>query len=215
MTRRLFLLATMVCLVMVSTVPAQADAESDDLHRTGLTRARSLARWALGESPSPLLSAFEGDCGDRVGNAFFLAPPIGQDMELRCRVPLDTAIVFSHAAWFTTIPADGSTDAEIIAAANDGFDPVSSWVTFDGDRVGLSGKTFNLGAFTVWSEPGSFYDEIGLGTGGVRTSLTGTVMTLPPQDACGRHVIKAAVDFGVPDEVFSVTYRIRIGRCDD
>src|SRR5687767_10580088 len=105
MTRRLFLLATMVCLVMVSTVPAQAGAESDDLHRTGLTRARSLARWALGGSPSPLLSAFEGDCGDRVGNAFFLAPPIGQDMELRCRVPLDTAIVFSHAAWFTTIPA--------------------------------------------------------------------------------------------------------------
>lgn len=215
MTRRLLLLAMMVCLVLVSAVPAQAGADSDDLQRTGLTRARSLARWALGESPSPLLAAFEGDCGDRVGNAFFLAPPIAENIELRCRVPLGTAIVFSHAAWFASIPADGSTDAEIIAVANEGFDPVSSWVTFDGHRVGLSGKTFNLGAFTVWSEPGSFYDEIGLGTGGVRTSLTGTVMTLPPQHACGRHVIEAAVDFGVPDEVFSVTYRIRIGRCDD
>ncbi len=215
MIRRLLLLASIGCFVVGGAVPAHADADGDDLHKTGLTRARSLARWALGEGPSPLLMAFEGDCGDRVGNAFFLAPPIGQDMELRCRVPLDTAIVFSHAAWFTTIPADGSTDAQIIAAANAGFDPVSSWVTFDGERVGLSGKTFNLGAFTVWSEKGSFYDEIGLGTGGVRTSLTGTIMTLPPQDECGRHVIKTAVDFGVPDEVFSVTYRIRIGGCDD
>ena len=214
MVRRLFLIVVIVCFVVVGAAPAHASADADDFHRTGLPRAQRLTRWALGSSPSPLLAALEGDCGSRVGNAFFIAPPIAENLELRCRVPSGVAIVFSHAAWFTAIPFDGSTVAEISAAANAGFDPVSSWVRFDGERVGLAGKTFNAGAFDVRSDPGSFYDVIGAGTGVIRTSITGTFMTLPPQ-ACGRHVLESAVDFGVPGEVFSGTYRIRIGSCDD
>ena len=214
MARRLFLLVSLVCLVLMAAPPAHASADADDWHRTGTFRARSLARWALGSSPSPLLASLEGDCGGVVGNAFFIAPPIAEDLELRCRVPSGTAIVFSHAAWFTFIPADGTTDAEIIAAADAGFDPVLSRVTFDGERVGLSGKTFNAGAFNLRSESGSFLDAIGVGTGVIRTSITATVMTLPPQ-RCGNHVLESAVDFGVPGEVFSGTYHIRIGGCDD
>jgi hypothetical protein len=216
MVRRISLLALMVSLMMV-VLPAHANAHGDDdvgIHRTGIHRTRTYTRWALGESPSPLLASLEGDCGDVIGGAFFIAPPIAEDLELRCRVPHGRAIVFSHAAWFTSIPADGSNDAEIIAAANAGFAPVLSRVTFDGDRVGLRGKTFNAGAFTVQSEPGSFYDVIGVGTGPIRTSITATFLTVPPLE-CGRHIIRSAVDFGVPDQAFSGTYRIRIGGCDD
>jgi hypothetical protein len=212
MGRRLFLIASIACFMVVSVAPSHAGADADDLHRTALHRTRTFTRWALGSSPSPLLEALEGDCGSVVGNAFFIAPPIAEGLDLRCRVPRGKAIVFSHAAWFTSVPADGSTDAQIIAAANAGFAPVRSRVTFDGHRVGLSGKTFNAGAFDVRSFKGSFYDAIGLGTGVIRTSITGTFMTLPPQ-RCGRHVFKSAVDFGVPGEVFSGTYRIRIGGC--
>jgi hypothetical protein len=215
MARRLFQIALTVCLVVVASAPSQAAAGAGDFHRTGQHRARTFTRWALGSSPSPLLAALEGDCGAVVGNAFFIAPPIAENLELRCHVPSGKAIVFSHAAWFTAIPFDGSTDAEIIAAANAGFDPVTSWVKFDGDRVGLAGKTFNAGAFNVRSHPDSFYDVIGAGTGVIRTSITGTFMTLPPQK-CGKHVIESAVDFGVPDEVFSGTYHVRIGgSCTD
>jgi hypothetical protein len=214
MIRRISLLALLFCLVTVF-LPASAQAGDDaGIHRTGQYRARSYARWALGESPSPLLASLEGDCGGVVDGRFFIAPPIAENLEIWCRVPADTPIVFSHAAWFGWIPADGTTDAEIIAAAEAGFAPVTSWVTYDGDRVGTRGKTFNLGAFTIRSESGSFYDAIGVGTGPIRTSLTATVMTIPPQ-GCGRHDLASAVDFGVPGEVFSGTWHIRVGGCKD
>lgn len=213
MPRRISLLA-LTALFVMALVPAPAHADDDaGIHRTGQFRARTYARWALGASPSPLLASLEGDCGERVGGAFFIAPPIAENLELVCRIPHGLPIVFSHAAWFTFIPADGSTDAEIIAAADAGFTPVTSWVRFDGDRVGVRNKTFNLGAFTVHSEPGSFLDVIGVGTGPIRASLTGTFLTIAP-GLCGRHVLRSAVDFGVPGEVFSGTYRIRV-RCEE
>ncbi len=210
MVRRISFLALMVSLLMVATMPARAGVAG--IHRTHQFRAREYSRWALGSSPSPLLASLEGACGAVVDGRFFIAPPIAEDLELWCDVPADTPIVFSHAAWFTFSPADGTTDAELVAAADAGFAPVSSWVKFDGDRVGTSGKTFNLGAFTIRSRSGSFLDAIGVGTGPIRTSLTGTFLTIPTQ-GCGRHVIESAVDFGVPDEVFSGTYHIRIGGC--
>ena len=213
MIRRISLLGLMVSLVMVAVVPARAGDDAG-IHKTGQYRARAYARWALGEGPSPLLLALEGDCGDVVDGRFFIAPPIAKDLEIWCRVPADTPIVFSHAGWFTWIPVDGDTDAEIIAAAEGNFALVTSWVRYDGDRVGVKDKTFNLGAFTVRSESGSFYDEIGVGTGPIRTSLTATVLTIPPR-GCGNHELAAAVDFGVPDEVFSGTWHIRIRGCDD
>lgn len=213
MSRRISLLA-LTALFVTALVAAHAVADDDaGIHRTGLHRARTYTRWALGESPSPLLASLEGDCGERVGGAFFIAPPIAENLELVCRVPQGLAIVFSHAAWFTSIPVDGSTDAEIIAAAEAGFAPVTSWVRFGGDRIGVRARTFNAGAFTVQSEPGSFYDVIGAGTGPIRTSITGTFLTIPP-GLCGRHVMRSAVDFGLPGQVFSGTYRIRV-RCDD
>ncbi|MGZ8631695.1 MAG: hypothetical protein ACXWZF_12130 [Actinomycetota bacterium] len=211
MVRRISLLVLMVSLLMVAAIPARAGVAG--IHRTHQHRAREYSRWALGSSPSPLLASLEGPCGGVVGGRFFIAPPIAENLELWCDVPAGTPIVFSHAAWFTFIPADGSTDAEIIAAADAGFAPVSSWVTFDGDRVGTRGKTYNLGAFTIHSKPGSFLDAIEVGTGPIRTSLTATFLTIPPQ-RCGRHLLESAVDFGVPDEVFSGTYHITIGGCD-
>jgi hypothetical protein len=211
MVRRISLLALFVSLVTV-VLPASAHADDAGIHRTGQYRARTYSRWALGASPSPLLASLEGQCGGVVGGRFFIAPPIAENLELWCDVPAGSPIVFSHAAWFTFIPADGSTDAEIIAAADAGFAPVSSGVSFDGDRVGTRGKTFNLGAFTIHSKSGSFLDAIEVGTGPIRTSLTGTFLTIPPQ-GCGRHLLESAVDFGVPGEVFSGTYHITIGGC--
>jgi hypothetical protein len=213
MARRSLLLVSMVCLVVVSAVPARAD--DDGIHRTGIGRARTLTRWALGDSSNPLVAALEGDCGAVVDGRFFMAPPIVENLEVTCRVRHGLPIVFSHAAQFTWIPAYGTTDAEIIAAADALFTPITSWVRFDGDRVGVRNKTFNLGAFTVRSEAGSFYDGvIGLGTGAIRTSLTGTFLTIPP-DGCGRHVLRSFVDFGRAGEVFGGTYHIRIVGCDD
>lgn len=136
MVRRISLLA-LTALFEAALVPAPAQADDDaGIHRTGQFRARSYARWALGDSPSPLLASLDGDRGQRVGGAFFIAPPIAANLELVCRVPHGLAIVFSHAGWFTWIPADGSTDAEIIASANANFAPVTTWVRFDGERVG-------------------------------------------------------------------------------
>jgi hypothetical protein len=211
MVQRIWLLALIVSLVTV-VPPASAHADDAGIHRTGQYRARTYSRWALGASPSPVLASLEGQCGGVVDGRFFIAPPIAEDLELWCDVPADTPIVFSHAAWFTFVPADGSTDAQIIAAADAGFAPVTSRVRFDGDRIGTRGKTYNLGAFTIRSKSGSFLDAIGVGTGPIRTSLTGTFVTIPPR-RCGRHLLESAVDFGVPDEVFSGTYHIRIGGC--
>jgi hypothetical protein len=218
MARRVALLALLVTFVLaVATPPLAAHSSDDDvrIHRTRQYHARNYARWALGESPSPLLASLEGDCGDVVERRFYIAPPIEQELELRCRVRHGLPIVFSHAGWFTSIPADGSTDAEIIAAANAGFATiVESWVRFDGERVGVRGKTFNLGAFTIRSAEGSFYDVIGIGTGRIRTSLTGTFLTIKGLD-CGRYVLKSAVEFDAPGEVFSATHRIRVVGCHD
>ena len=211
MVRRIWLLALIVSLVTV-VLPASAHADDAGIHRTGLYRARTYSRWALGASPSPVLASLEGQCGGVVDGRFFIAPPIAEELELWCHVPADTPIVFSHAAWFTFVPADGSTDAQIIAAADAGFAPVSSWVRFDGARIGTRGKTYNLGAFSIRSKSGSFLDAIGVGTGPIRTSLTGTFVTIPPR-RCGRHLLESTVDFGVPDEVFSGTYHIAIEGC--
>lgn len=182
------------------------------IYRPSVPLARTYTRWALGASPSPLFGALEGACGAVMGNDFFIAPPIAEGIDVRCAVPRGKRIVFSHAAWFTFIPLDGTTDAEIIAAADAGFTPLTSWVRLDGHPVRLRGKSFNAGAFDVWSAPDSFLDQIGAGTGSVRTSITGTFLVIPPL-RCGHHLLRSAVDFGIEGQSFSGTYHIRVSGC--
>ena len=210
MVRRFTLLAVLLTSVLMGAIPASAYRTGHGglgIYRPSVPLTRVYTRWALGASPSPLFGALEGDCGSVMGNDFFIAPPIAEGVDVRCRVPHGSRIVFSHAAWFTLIPFDGSTDQQIIAAANAGFTPVSTWVRLDGHPVRLAGKSFNAGAFNVWSEPDSFLDQIGAGAGFVRTSITGTFLVIPPLH-CGHHLLRAAVDFGIPGQSFSGTYRI-------
>jgi hypothetical protein len=215
MSRRSFgpaLVVVLVATLLLGAFPGgahPAPSHGLGIYRPSVPLARVYTRWALGASPSPLFGALEGVCGARMGNDVFIAPPIAEGVDVRCRVPHGARIVFSHAAWFTLIPFDGSTDVEIVAAANAGFTPVVSWVRLDGRPVRLAGRSFNAGAFDVWSEPDSFLDQIGAGTGAVRTSITGTFLVIPPLP-CGYHRLRAAVDFGIPDQSFSGTYRLRV-----
>jgi hypothetical protein len=60
------------------------------------------------------------------------------------------------------------------------------------------------------SEAGSFYDTIyGLGTGPIRTALSGNVVVLHPL-APGDHVIEAAVTFTDDLGDYSATYHIHV-----
>jgi hypothetical protein len=212
MARRISLIALTV-LFVVALAPAPAQADDAGIHRTGQP-GTDLCEVGARRITEPAPRVARRRLWPTGRTSLLHRPSDRRAPRARVPYPARLPIVFSHAAWFTWIPADGSTDAEIIAAAEAGFTPVTTWVRFDGDRVALHNKTFNLGAFTVHSEPGSsFYDASGVGTGPIRTSITATVLTIAP-GLCGRHVLRSAVDFDRPGETFSGTYRIR-GRCDD
>jgi hypothetical protein len=116
--------------------------------------------------------------------------------------------VLSHAGWFTTEGIDGDTDAELEAAAAGGFDVIRNELSIDGQEV--STAVFSTGAFDVVAEAGSFYDVIyGLGTGPIRTALTGNVVVLHPLSP-GEHVIEAAVTFADDNGDYSATYNIQV-----
>lgn len=217
MLRRTSFIAILTFVTLASMIPAAAaDGRDDaDVHRTKRYHARSYARWVLGDGSAPPLASLEGDCGAIVRGRFYIAPPIDRGLELTCRVRHGLPIVFSHAGWFTSIPADGDTDAQIVAAARAGFATiVDSWVLLDGERVGVGDKTRHLGAFWVRSETGSFYDAIGVGTGPIRTALSGSFLTIAHL-GCGRHTLEAAADFGVPGGRFGGTWHLRVRGCDD
>jgi hypothetical protein len=167
-----------------------------------------IGEFYLGDASNPLFGALEGDCGQLVDGVFYMAAPIDLNMQLECQVPTGTSIVLSPAAWFSTEGIDGDTDAELEAAAEAGFVTSIDRLNVDGQTVPL--RTISTGPFDVMSEPGSFYDKIlGVGTGPVRTVLTGNVVVLHPLRP-GVHVIESAVSF-VGDGEYSVTYHVHVG----
>jgi hypothetical protein len=169
---------------------------------------KMVGQWFLGDSSNPLFAALDGDCGEVMDGVFFMAAPIDVGVELDCDVPVGTAIVLSHAGWFSTEGIDGETDAELEAAAIAGFVTSTNSLTLDGSALPL--QPIDTGAYDVISEPGSFYDTVvGVGTGPIRTALRANVVFLHPLPP-GDHVIEGAVSF-VGDGEFSVTYHVHVG----
>jgi hypothetical protein len=188
------------------TVPQQAQPRG----QTYETWLRSVGQWFLGDASNPLFAGLEGECGQVVDGVFFMIAPISPDQEFQCDVPTGTPIVLSHAGWFSTEGIDGETDAELEQAAEAGFVYSANWLTVDGQTVPL--QTVTTGAYDVISEPGSFYDQIlGLGTGPVRTVVTGDVVFIHPLTP-GEHVIEAAVTFApASNGDYSATYNVHVG----
>jgi hypothetical protein len=169
---------------------------------------RMVGQFYLGDSSNPLIAGLDGDCGELRDGVFWMAAPIQLGAEFDCDVPVGTWVVLSPAGWFSTEGIDGTTDEELVAAAQAGFVTPVDRLTLDGRDVAL--KTLDTGAFDVISEPGSFYDAIlGVGTGSVRTALRGNVVVIPPLRP-GDHTIESAVTFANGD-AFSATYHIHVG----
>jgi hypothetical protein len=165
-----------------------------------------VGQWFLGDASNPLFAALEGDCGEVMDGVFFMAAPIDVGVELDCDVPAGTPIVLSHAGFFTTEGIEGDTDQELVDAALAGFVTSTNSLTLDGNALPL--QQINAGAFDVISEPGGFYDTVGIGTGTIRTALVANLVFLHPL-ATGDHVIEGAVSF-VGDGEFSVTYHVHV-----
>jgi hypothetical protein len=169
---------------------------------------RMVGQFYLGDSSNPLFAALEGDCGELIDGAFFMAAPIDVGVELDCNVPAGTPIVLSHAGAFATKGIDGETDQELVDIATTGFMTSANELTLDG--VALALQAIDTGAYDVISEPGSFYDAIiGIGTGPIRTAIRGNVVVIHPLTP-GEHEIQGAVSF-VGGGEFSVTYHVHVG----
>ena len=171
--------------------------------------ARRIGQFYLGDASNPLIAGLGGDCGQLIDGVFFLAAPIDVGVEFDCEIPVGTPIVVSHAGFFTFEDAELDTDEELIAAADEGFTFTSNSLTVDGVTVPL--PTVHAGAFDVISESGSFYDSVvGVGTGPIRTALTGNVVFLHPLSP-GDHTIEAEVTFPGDGGAFSATYHLDVG----
>ncbi len=204
------LLAAAVVISAGSTASASPAApyQAHPGGRSYETWLEMAGQFYLGDAANPLFGALEGDCGQVIGGVYFMAAPIDVGLELDCDVPVGTPIVLSHAGWFTTEGIDGDTDEELEEAAGAGFVTSANELSLDGRVLPLA--VIATGAYDVISEPGSFYDAIlGLGTGPIRTALTGNIVVLHPLSP-GDHVIEAAVDF-VGDGSYSVTYHVHVG----
>jgi hypothetical protein len=185
------------------TPPAQARFMGQSLDGWG----RDWAQWVLGDASNPLIAGLDGDCGDLVDGVFFMTAPIALDVELDCDVPVGTAIVVSHAGFFT-FPTAGETDEQLEQGAADGFTTASNELTLDGGNLPLI--TTHTGAFDVMSEAGGFYDAVvGLGTGPIRTAVTANITVMRPL-APGSYTLEGAVEF-TNGEAYSVTYTIQVG----
>jgi len=167
---------------------------------------KMVGQWFLGDASNPLFAALDGDCGKVMDGVFFMAAPIDVGVELDCDVPVGTAIVLSHAGFFASEDA-GQTDQELEDAAAAGFVTSTNELTLDGKTLPL--QPIVTGAYDVISEPGSFYDATGAGTGSIRTALVANVVFLHPLTP-GDHVIEGAVSF-VGDGEFSATYNVHVG----
>jgi hypothetical protein len=199
---------------VLTIVPATASSAAATLPFTAHPHGASYETWLqrvgqfyLGDASNPLIAGLDGHCGELIDGVFVLVAPIALDQEFDCEVPVGTPIVLSHAGWFATEGIDGDTDAELEAAAAT-FPVVRSELSVDGHEVRT--VTFSTGAWDVISEEGSFYDTIyGLGTGPVRTALTGELVVLHPLSP-GDHVIEAAVTFTDDLGDYSAVYHIQV-----
>jgi hypothetical protein len=169
-----------------------------------------VGQWFLGDASNPLFAGLDGECGHEIDGVFFMVAPIALDQEFQCAVPTGTPIVLSHAGWFSTEGIDGETDAELEQAADAGFIYSANSLTVDGKTIPL--HAVSTGVYDVISESGSFYDQIlGLGTGSIRTVVTGDVVFIHPLSP-GEHVIEAAVTFTpVSNGDYSATYHVHVG----
>ena len=211
MRRNILVLTVVLTIGLVAgAAPARAgpvlpyNSRPMGISYTGWTQM--VGQWFLGDASNPLFGALEGDCGEVMDGVFFMAAPIDVGVELECDVPAGTPIVLSHAGFFTTEGIEGDTDQELVDAALAGFVTSTNSLTLDGNALPL--QQINAGAFDVVSQPGSFYDTVGIGTGTVRTALVANLVFLHPL-APGDHVIEGAVSF-VGDGEFSVTYHVHV-----
>jgi hypothetical protein len=211
MRRSLIVVAMVVSMGLVAGAPAVAgpvlsyNARPHGISYTDWSKA--VGQWFLGDASNPLFAALEGDCGELMDGVFFMAAPIDIGVELECDVPVGTPIVLSHAGWFSTEGIDGDTDQELEDAAIAGFVTSTNELTLDGRALPL--QPIDTGAYDIVSEPGGFYDTIGVGTGVIRTAIRSNVVFLRPLSP-GDHVIEGAVSF-VGDGEFSVTYHVHVG----
>jgi hypothetical protein len=200
------------CLTLFLAVPAAhaSSALPSNARPLGHSSQDWLARvgqYYLGDATNPLIASLSGDCGELRHGVFWMAAPIDLHLQFECSVPTGTWIVVSPAAWFSTEGFDGTTDAELEAAAIKGFTTSINWCTLDGRDVPL--VTLDTGPYEVQSEPGSFYDSIlGVGTGPIRTVLRGNVVVIHPLRP-GDHTLRSAVSF-VGDGAYSATYSIHV-----
>ena len=209
---RVLLVPFVLVAAMAATPTAHATAVSPyTAHPRGHNYEdwlRMVGQFYLGDASDPLIAGLDGDCGELRDGVFWMAAPVQLDAEFDCDVPVGSWVVLSPAGFFTTEGIDGSTDADLLAAAAAGFTHTVDWLTLDGRDVPL--KTLDTGVYEVMSQPGSFYDAIlGVGTGPIRTALRGNVVVIHPLSP-GEHTIASAVSFTNGQE-FSATYHIHVG----
>ena len=199
-------------LMAASTLASpMAQAKTDTLpgqsHAFGNSRAewsKAYVQWDVGSSTNPVSN---GVCGEEIDGVFFLVTTIEPAAKVQCDIPAGTPILINHAATYVWAPDDGSTDAELTAAARDNFGHPESSLMVDGRPVRLT--TTATGGFDVISEPGSSYDvDFGLGTGVIRTAAFGQFTLLHPLTP-GQHRIVGNVDFGPAGE-FGITYTLDV-----
>jgi hypothetical protein len=216
--RRKFSLFTAIVAVTIVVAAGSAQAgpvapyDSHPGGRSYPSWMRVYGRWLLGSESNPLVAGLSGDCGEMRNGVFFMAPPIDVGLEFKCRIPQGKPILLSHAGQFSFASA-GETDEELEDLTEDLFVTTSNSLTLDGRQLRL--KPIDTGAYTVNSQPGSFYDTvIGVGTGPIRTAIRANLVFLRPL-APGDHVIEAEVHFAQGGGDFSATYHIHVTRHDD
>jgi hypothetical protein len=211
MRRRFLVLTAIVVTLVVAAGSAQAGLiapyGSHPHGRSYPSWMRAYGRWLLGDDSNPLIAGLSGDCGQLRRGVFFLTAPVDIGLEFTCRIPKRTPILLSHAGQFA-FASEGETDAELEQLVKDFFVTTSNSLTLDGRSVRL--KPIDTGAYTVKSEPGSFYDTvIGVGTGPIRTAIRANLVFLRPLRP-GDHVIEAEVHFANGGGDFSATYDIHV-----
>ena len=169
---------------------------------------RAIGQFYLGDASNPLIAGLNGDCGQLRDGVFMMAAPVDLNLVFDCDVPTGTWIVFSPTGFFATKGIDGTTDAQLEAAARAGLERSVNWLKVDGVNIPL--VDIDTGAYNVRSQSGSFYDAIlGVGTGPIRTVLIADVVLIHPLTP-GDHTIQSAVTF-VNDGAFSATYHVHVG----
>jgi hypothetical protein len=212
MRRRFFSLTTIVFVTLAIGVQSAhagpvVPYDSHPYGRSYSSWMRVYGQWLLGDESNPLVAGLSGDCGEVRRGVFFMTPPIDVGLEFKCRVSQGRPILLSHAGQFAFDSA-GETDAELEQLVRDFFVTTSNSLTLDGRELRL--KPIDTGAYTVNSEPGSFYDSvIGVGTGPIRTAIRANLVFLHPLTP-GDHVIEAETHFAGGGGDFSAIYNIHV-----